>query len=118
MVSSSSDLKIFNPHAYPVHLSAEVFDGGIRMLFYGKNEGYRYEVISNILGEIPPPEPIIKEGDKDEIIRSPHNGIRSEAYLECYKGNNLLFRKRLRTDEYRPIQGILAKKIAKETKNF
>ena len=117
MVSSSSDLKFFNPHAFPVYLSVEVFEGGIRALFYGKNEGYRYEITSHVVGEIAPPEPIVKEGDKDEIIRSPQNGIKSEAYLECYKGNSLLFRKRLRTDEYRPIQGILGKKIAKQTKN-
>ena len=118
MVSSSSDLKVFNPHAFPVYLSAEVFDGGIRILFYGKNEGYRYEITSHILGEIPPPEPIVKEGEREEIIRSPQNGIKSEAYLECYKGTSLLFRKRLRVDEYHPIQGILGKKIVKETKNF
>ena len=117
MVSSSSDLKIFNPYDFPVYLSAEVFSGGLRVLFYGKNEGYRYEITSHILGEIAPPEPIIKEGEKEEIIRSPQNGIKSEAYLECYKGNSLLFRKRLRTDEYRPIQGILGKKIVKQTKN-
>ena len=118
MVSSSSDLKFFNPHSFPVYLFAEVFEGGLRVVFYGKNEGYRYEVTSRTLGEISPPEPIIKEGDKDEIIRSPQNGIRSEAYLECYKGTSLLLRKRIRTDEYRPIQGIIGKKITKETKNF
>ncbi len=118
MVSTSSDLKFFNPHAFPVYLSAEVFEGGIRVLFYGKNEGYRYEITSQVLGEISPPEPIVKEGEKDEIIRSPQNGLKSEAYLECYKGESLLFRKRLRTDEYRPIQGILGKKSVKETKNF
>ena len=117
MVSSSSDLKFFNPHDFPVYLLADVFEGGLRILFYGKNEGYRYEITSHILGEIAPPEPIVKEGEKDEIIRSPQNGIKSEAYLECYKENSLLFRKRLRTDEYRPIQGILGKKIAKQTKN-
>ncbi len=112
MVSTGSDLKLFNPHAHPVYLSAEVFEGGIRVAFYGKNEGYRYEIVSQSLEELPPPEPIVKEGEKDEIIRSPKNGLKSEAFLECYKGGQLLFRKRLRTDEYRPIQGIVAKKIA------
>ncbi len=115
MVSTGSDLKLFNPHPFPVHLSAEVFKGGIRVAFYGKNEGYRYEITSRILAEISPPEPIVKEGDKDEIIRSPKNGVKSEAYLEKYQGNQLLERKRLRTDEYRPIQGILGKKIVKGT---
>ncbi len=111
MVSTGSDLKLFNPHAFPVYLSAQVFEGGIRVAFFGKNEGYRYELSSNILAEIPPPEPIVKEGDRDEIIRSPKNGVKSEAFIECYKGGQLLFRKRLRVDEYRPIQGIVAKKI-------
>lgn len=118
MVSTSSDLRLFNPHAYPVYLSVTAFKNGICAAFYGKNEGYRYEITSHILGEIAPPEPIVKEGDKDEIVRSPQNGLKSEAYLECYKGESLLFRKKLRTDEYRPIQGILGKKIVKETKNF
>ncbi len=112
MVSTGSDLKLFNPHAFPVYLSAQVFEGGLRVAFFGKNEGYRYELSSNILAEIPPPEPIVKEGEKDEIIRSPKNGVKSEAFLECYKGGQLLFRKRLRVDEYRPIQAIVAKKIA------
>ncbi len=111
MVSTGSDLKLFNPHSFPVYLSAEVFKGGIRIAFFGKNEGYRYELSSNVLAEIPPPEPIVKEGDKDEIIRSPKHGVKSEAFLECYKGGRLLFRKRLRADEYRPIQAIVAKKI-------
>ncbi len=111
MVSTGSDLKLFNPHAHPVFLSAQIFEGGIRIAFFGKNEGYRYEITSNILAEIPPPEPIVKEGDRDEIIRSPKNGARSEAFLECYRGEQLLFKKRIRTDEYRPIQGIIGKKV-------
>ncbi len=109
MVSTGSDLKLFNPHAFPVFLSAQIFEGGIRVAFFGKNEGYRYEIISNVLGEIPPPDPIVKEGERDEILRSPKNGLRSEAYLEKYKGEQLLFRKKLRTDEYRPTQAILSK---------
>ena len=58
----------------------------------------------------------MKEGDKDEILRSPKNGLKSEAYLEKYRGNALLSKTRLRTDEYRPTQGIIAKKIADTTK--
>ncbi len=111
MVSTGSDLKLFNPHGYPVFLSAQIFEGGIRVAFFGKNEGVRYEIVSQVLAEIPPPEPIVKEGETDEIIRSPKNGIRSEAYLEKYKGGQLLVRKKLRADEYRPIQGIIAKKM-------
>ena len=111
MVSSASDLRLYNPHAFPVYLSARVFDGGIRVSFYGKNEGDRYELVSKVLEEIPPPAPIVKSGAQDGVLRSPKNGVKSEMYLERYRGGNLLFRKRLRTDEYRPIQGIVVKKM-------
>lgn len=113
MVSSSSDLQLFNPHSFPVYLSAKVFDGGVRVSFFGKNEGDRYEIVSKIIEEIPPPAPIVKEGERDEVLRSPKNGVRSEMYLERYKGGCLLSRKRLRKDEYRPIQGILCQKNGK-----
>lgn len=115
MVSTGSDLCFINPHAHAVHLSARVFEGGIRVCFYGKDEGYRYELVSNLLSEIPPPEPIIKEGEKEEILREEKSGVKSEMYLERYRGDCLLSRKRLRTDEYRPVQGIIVKKISDTT---
>ena len=118
MVSTGSDLRIFNPHAFPVYLSAKTTKGSVCVTFFGEKEGCRYEIISKILNEIPSPAPIIKEGDKDEIIRPSKNGMKSEAYLECYRGNTLLYRKRLRVDEYRPIQGIIGKKIAKDVKKI
>ncbi len=118
MVSTDNDLGIFNAHAYPVTLSAKVFENGICVSFYGKNEGDRYEIISNTLEEVPPPAPIVKEGDKDGVLRNEQNGVKSEAYLERYRGKNLLFRKKIRTDEYRPIQGIIAKKVDGATKKL
>lgn len=115
MVSSECDLQLYNPHGFPVYLSAEVFEGGVRVTFYGKNEGDRYEMISHTLGEIAPPAPIVKVGEREEIIRSPKNGVRSELYLERYQNSVLVSRKRIRVDEYRPIQGIIAKKVAETT---
>ncbi len=111
MVSTQSDLCFINPHSFPVRLTVEVFDGGVRAYFSGKKDGYRYEIVSQVLSEIPPPAPIIKQGEKEEILRSPKNGVKSEAYLERYLGEQLLSRKRLRVDEYRPVQGIIVKKI-------
>ena len=116
MVSTQSDLKIFNAYAHAVYLSAKVFDGSIKITFFGKNEGDRYEIISQTLEEIPPPPPIVKGGEREEIFRQEKSGIKSELYLERYRGNTLLSRKRLRTDEYRPIQGIIVKKNAFSTR--
>lgn len=118
MVSSSSDLKLFNPLPHAVRIKTKVFKGGLKIAFYGKNEGYRYEITSRVLAEIPPPPPIIKDGEKEEILRSPKNGVKSEAYLEKYQGEQLLSRFRLRQDEYRPTQAILVKKNQAETKNL
>ncbi len=115
MVSTQSDLRFFNLYAHPVLLKASVLKGGIRVAFYGKNEGDRYEVAQKVLGEIPPPPPIVKEGEKEDVLRAPQNGTKSEAYLERYRGDKLVSRKRIRIDEYRPIQAILVKKIAKPT---
>ena len=115
MVSSESDLKLFNPHSFPVRVDVSVFEGGIKITILGKNEGYRYELISNILKRIPPPPPIIKAGDKEEILREAKEGVQSELYLECYKGGSLLFKKRMRKDEYRGVQAIIAKKIEDRT---
>ncbi len=111
MVSTQSDLKLFNPYDTPVRLQATLFDGGIRIGFWGKTKIDRYAVVSRTLGELPPPPPIVKEGEREEILRAPKNGTQSEAYLERYHGDRLVERKRLRQDEYKPVQGILVKKI-------
>lgn len=115
MVSSESDLKLFNPHAFPVRVRTSVFEGGIKIAFWGKNDGYRYELSSNILETVPPPPPIVKTGDKDGVLREAKDGVKSEMYLECYKGGSLLYKKRMRRDEYRGIQAIIAKKIEDRT---
>ena len=111
MVSTQSDLCFINPHSFPVRLIADVFEGGVRVSFSGKKDACRYEIVSQVLSETPPPTPIVKEGEREEILRSPKNGVKSEAYLERYVGDKLVSRKRLRTDEYRPVQGIIVKKI-------
>ena len=110
MVSGESDLRLFNPHPFPVYLSVSVAKNSVHMVFFGKNEGYRYEITQKILEEIPPPPPVVKEGEKEGTLRLGQNGVKSEAYLEKYQGERLLFRKRIRTDEYRPVQGIIVKK--------
>ena len=111
MVSSQSDLKLFNPHPHAVYLSSKTKKGAIQITFYGKPIAERYELVSQTLAEVPPPAPIIKEGDKEEILRAEKQGIKSELYLERYLGDKLIERKRLRKDEYRPIQGIIVKKV-------
>ena len=110
MVSSQSDLKLFNPRSHAVYLSAKVENGAVKIAFFGKNDGDRYEIVSKTLGQIPPPKPIVKDGEEDGVLREERQGVKSESYLERYRGNQLLCRKKLREDIYSPIQGIISKK--------
>ena len=91
-------------------LSAKVENGAVKVTFYGKNDGDRYEIVSKTLGQIPPPKPIVKDGEDDLVLREEKAGVKSESYLERYHGNQLLSRKKLREDVYSPIQGIISKK--------
>ncbi len=115
MVSSHSDLRFVNPHAFPIYLSARVEKGAIKVSFYGKKQIVRYEIVSQILEEIEAPPDIVKDGEKEEILRYSQKGVKSEMYLECYQGEQLLSRKRVRGDIYQPIQGIIVKKNANAT---
>ncbi len=115
MVSSQSDLCFFNPYAHPVRIATQVFSGGVRVTFYGKGDGLRYEIVSEEKEEIAPPPPIVKDGERDEILRAPKNGVKSESYLETYQGGQLVRREKIRADEYRPTQGIIVKKMPQPT---
>ena len=111
MVSSECDLRFFNPHDFPVRVQASAQKGGLKVTLLGQKIKYRYEIVSNVLEEISPPPPQIIEGEKEEIKRSPKRGVQSEAYIARYFGDSLVERRRLRTDEYRAIQGVIVKKI-------
>ena len=115
MVSTQSDLKFINPYPFAVYLSVQTFDGGITARFYGKSMPFRYEIVTKVVEEIDPPPDIVKDGGREEILRLSQKGIKSEMYLECYQGERLVSSKRMRVDEYRPIQGIIVKKNANVT---
>ena len=110
MVSSHSDFCFFNAYAFPVRLIFQVFNGGIQVTVLGQAIEERYELVSQILQEIPPPPPIVKQGEADDVLRAEKSGVKSELYIERYRKDKLISRKRLRVDTYRPIQGIIVKK--------
>ncbi len=122
MVSSLSDLKIFNPYDFPVRLRLSVKDGGITVAVYGlevrRENLLSYKIVSGILEEIPPPEPLEREGEEEGVLQYAKNGVKSEAYLEGYKFGRLASRKLLRKDVYAPVREILVKKIDVPTKKM
>ena len=118
MVSSASDLKLFNPRPETVYLSAVVTKGAITMTAYGKKDAFKREIECKELEKTPPPPPEIKSGEKDEIVRYGKEGVKSEAYLKTYQNGVLVSTKRLRVDCYLPIRGIIIKKTEKPTKKL
>ena len=122
MVSSSSDLKLFNPYSFPVRITLRVKNGGVTASFYGlqadKGNLLSYKIVSVAQEEIPPPSPLVKEGEEDCVLQYPKNGVKSEAYLEGYQFGRLVSRKLLRRDVYAPVREILVKKIPVPTKKM
>lgn len=110
MVTEFSDLKLYNPHSETVYISSQVGAGWLRFTLRGKATETEYSIESRSLGEIPPPEPLIEAGERDEIIRFGQAGMRSEAYLKTYEKGVLVSVRRLRSDEYAPQRGVIRKK--------
>jgi vancomycin resistance protein YoaR len=111
MVSSYSDFRFKNDKPFPVYLSVKVKGNVLTACVFGRDEGYRYEIIGKIIGEIPPPEPMIKD-TKEGVIREGRAGIKSEAYLETYRYGKLIKREKLHEDAYAPVRGIVGKTSA------
>ena len=113
MVSLYSDLKIFNPYPFPVKFGVSVKNGVLRVRIFGKGEGYTFKLVSQVLETVAPPNPIEKEGEEDKILRRERAGVKSVCYLEKYRKGTLVAKNELRADEYRPIQGMIVKKITR-----
>ena len=120
MVSSSSDLKFFNPFPYAIRLKCVVKDGSVSIVVYGAEKGknLRYKIRSIILEETPPLSPIERFGEKDEILQVARNGIKSECRLEIYENDRLIDEKILRKDSYAPVREIIVKKNEDTTKKM
>ncbi len=110
MVTAYSDLRLYNPHAETVYITAQTGEGWLRFTLYGKGDGRTYSIESRTLAELPPPEPLIEAGETDGVVRFGQAGIKSESYLKTYQNGVLVSIQRLRVDEYAPQRGVIRKK--------
>lgn len=120
MVSEYCDLKFVNPYGFPVYLSALTGENFVQFIIYGKPDGRRYEMQSEVLRRIPPPPAEIREGEEEKVIRSEKEGIASESYLLVYdRAGNLISRTLFRRDTYAATQGIyeIPPAIEEDTEN-
>lgn len=114
MVSSGSDLQLYNDSAYPIYIDSE-FDGNtITFKLYGKPSGSIIKLRSEVLEQLTSDEYTEdtveitdwKEGETFRITKQPKNGLVSVAYRDFYNENGkLFFSERLRKTVYRAQKG-------------
>lgn len=110
MVSGTGcDLKFRNDTEGKVYILARATGGNLTVRVYGHKTDVTYARKSVVVETIAPPEPEIREGDSECVLRAEKQGLRSEGYLiRCVAGKTVKT-VRLRKDRYAPIQGIIQK---------
>ncbi len=119
MVSMNvSDLKITNNLSLPVYIKTSVTNDKATVEIYGENlSGKTFKTKSIIVSEKEEKENEIKfsktyngkevyEGEK-LIARIPHNGYKTETYLQTYQNGKLASEKLIRKDNYPALKGII-----------
>lgn len=118
MVNSSfADLKFINNTKNPVYLTAEADDERIKINVFGEPMNYKVLRISKIIDKIMPlPEqiiiddkneyPLLKEGEK-KVLRYAKEGYKSEGYIQKVINGKVISQKKLRTDKYSAVRGLV-----------
>lgn len=109
MVSGkNADLRFVNRDGRAVYLVCRAENGKICAEFYGRKSAYSYRRESVVTEVISPPEPEYAENENTKL-RAAKDGLKSCGYLLTYKNGVLVGRKRIRSDSYAPVRGVLAK---------
>ncbi len=79
--------------------------------FFGIKKEYDYKLISRVLETIEPKieskyDETLKSGEKKQVIYA-KKGFKSEGYLCAYRGEKLIFSKKIRSDEYPAVNGLI-----------
>ena len=107
MVSDNfSDLKIKNDSGAPVYIKGESDGERLTFSIYGLKPIYRYELSSSVV-EVKEAKSVVMQritGEEKDVY--PKNGLISEGYLLVYKGENLIEKRKIRSDEYKCLNGV------------
>lgn len=110
MVSGTGcDLKFRNDTEGRVYILARAAGGNLSIRVYGHKTDVTYIRKSVVVETIAPPEPEIREGDSECVLRAEKQGLRSEGYLIRRVAGKTVKTVRLRKDRYAPVQGIIQK---------
>lgn len=101
------DLKLRNDLGGRVYFVCRAGSGALTVQIYGVRSQAVYIRESVVTARIAPPEPEIREGETDAVLRAAKDGIKSEGYLIVREAGKPDRRVRLRRDSYASVQGIL-----------
>lgn len=105
MVSYYNDFRFVNPSPYPVFISCSAGENFITARIYGAFGGVTYSRTSEITEYIEPEEEIISYGDEEKIVVSARRGLKSVGRIAAFKGDEKLYEREIRRDEYKSVRG-------------
>lgn len=108
MVSEVCDLKFENDTGSDVYIYAYCDDANLTVCVYGIKNEYEYKLTSNVIQKIQP-NPVYVPIKRAEGVKevAPKEGIKSEGYLSAYKNGELVFNRKLRSDNYGVVDGVI-----------
>ena len=114
MVSEACDLKFVNDTQSDIYIYAYCDDANLTVRIYGVQNQYEYRLFSSVIKTISPKTIfVLPEDAKDVVEIAPKEGVKSEGYISAYKNGELIFNKKIRTDTYRAIDGVIILKQEK-----
>lgn len=114
----SSDLKIRNNTERPVMFATKCDGDKCRVNVFGVNNPYKIVRKSEVIGEIEPlPDKFVNAKDVPELentqieksyyLHYPKKGLKSKGFLEYWQEGNLVATKKIRTNTYAPVTGVV-----------
>ena len=114
----SSDLKIKNNTRRPVMFATKCDGNTCRVNVFGVNNPYKIVRKSEVVSEIEPlPDKFVNAKDVPELentqieksyyLHYPKKGLKSEGFLEYWQEGNLVATKKIRTNTYAPVTGVV-----------
>lgn len=127
MVSSVSDLKFINNTKNPIIIKTFANDSTVKISIFGEPMKEKYIRKSQILETIYPPENLIIYDVKKEypnlllgeqqIIQYAKNGYKSQGFLIKTLNGKVVSTKKIRTDKYNAVQGIIVEGVVDISEN-
>lgn len=115
MVSSVSDLILYNDSDYPAYISALCDGNRIKITVFGRKPQYKIKLRSETVKIVPSKyvektdENIVwEDGEKSRIIKKAYDGVYSRAYREYYSGNRLIKSEKIKDSYYKVRDGEIA----------